>query len=87
MNATKEYLPNFYIFKGIKKAREYVSRCDDGAMWAIQKKGWMDAHLFSQWMNNFLEILERKKVFNLTSRHLIVLDGHKSCNTKCYYQS
>ena len=78
INAAKEYLSHFYIFKGTRATREYVSKCEEGAMSAMQKKGWMDAHLFSRWMDQFIEILEDRKLFSLISRHLIVLDGYKS---------
>ena len=38
----------------------------------------MDAHLFSQWKDKIIELLEAKKVLNPIRRHLIVLDG---CNS------
>ena len=38
INAAREYLPNFYIFKGKRKTREYVARYEDGALWAMQSK-------------------------------------------------
>ena len=38
----------------------------------------MDAHLFSQWMDKFIQVLEGRKILNPTKRHLVVLDGHKS---------
>ena len=42
VNATREYLPNFYIFKGTRKIKEYVSRCQDGAIGPCKRKArWM----------------------------------------------
>ena len=44
----------------------------------MQRKRWMDAHLFSQWMDKFIELLEPRKIINPIKRHLVVLDGHTS---------
>ena len=38
----------------------------------------MDAHLFGQWMDKFINILEGRQIFSPTRRHLVVFDGHKS---------
>ena len=37
----------------------------------------MDSHLFSSWMNKFIEILQNRKFFRPTKKHMIVLDGHE----------
>ena len=38
INGVGEYLPNFYILKKTRKIREYVFKCEDGALQAMQKK-------------------------------------------------
>ena len=32
----------------------YPNFCDEGCMWAMQKKDWMDSNLFVQWMEKFI---------------------------------
>ena len=44
----------------------------------MQKKGWMDSHFSFQWTDKFIEILEGRKLLNLTTKHMILLNGHKS---------
>ena len=55
-----------------------MAKCENRVLRAMQKIWWMDAHLFAQWMENFIAILERKNNLNLTKTHLVILDGHKS---------
>ena len=31
----REYLPHLYIFKGTRTTKEYVSKCEEGAMYAM----------------------------------------------------
>ena len=78
INAICESLSNFYVFKEKRYTREYVAKCDNGAFWTMQKRGWMDALFFAQWMGKFIDILERRQILSSTRRHLIVLDGYKS---------
>ena len=42
VNANGESIPNYYIFKEIRKIKKYVALCEEGAMMGKQKKGWMD---------------------------------------------
>ena len=44
----------------------------------MSKKGWMDNHLFAQWMDHFLNSLTTRGDFSPLQRHLLILDGHKS---------
>ena len=78
ISAAEDHLPNFYIFKGTRKTRCYVSKYEDGCMWTMQKKGWMDSNLFAQWMEHFIQFLKQKRGLSPTKRYLVVLDGHKS---------
>ena len=49
INASGQTIPNYYIFKGIRKLREYTMFCEEGAMLGMQKKGWMDSTHFMEW--------------------------------------
>ena len=47
INASGETISNYHIFKGVRKQRNYVIKCEDGALQGMQKKGWMDSiHFF-----------------------------------------
>ena len=48
VNANGEFIPNYYIFKGIRKIKNYVALCEEGAMMGTQKKGWMDTIYFME---------------------------------------
>jgi len=57
VNAAGECIPNFYIFKGKRKVRDYVSKCEPDAVFAMQQNGWMTSFLFLAWITNFIELL------------------------------
>ena len=38
VNANGESIPNYYIFKGIRKIKNYVALCEEGAMMGMQKR-------------------------------------------------
>ena len=51
INAASDYIPNFYIFKSKKRKRNYISKCDNGALWAMQRS-WMDLTFsLNSWTN------------------------------------
>jgi len=79
INARGETIPNFFIFKGKKKARNYLKKtCEKGAGIAMQPKAWMTNVLFKAWVLYFLRNLEATYGILASNRHLLVLDGHKS---------
>ena len=78
INASGEIIPNYYIFKGLRIRRDYIALCEDGATFDMQKKGWVDSYQFSTWMDNFVMVLRGKRTLSTTSRHLLILDGHKA---------
>ena len=41
---------------------------------AMQKKGWMNSFLFSQWIGYFIEALTTKGGIAPTNRYLMILD-------------
>ena len=78
VNAAGHFLPNFYIFKGVRNTKNYTCLCEPGATQGLQKKGWMDTYNFSCWMDHFTFLKEKKGVLSPSMRHLIILDGYKS---------
>ena len=78
VNANGECIPNYYIFKGIRKIKNYVALCEEGAMMGMQKKGWMDTIHFMEWMDHFIHKMESEGRLSQEQRHLLILDGHKS---------
>ena len=52
---TRDSIFNYYIFKGARERNKFPILCEEGATMGMQKKKrWMDNHLFSQWMDHFL---------------------------------
>jgi len=78
INATRETIPNFYIFKGKRRTRNFLVKTSDlEDVMAMQEKAWMTTALFTTSMNHFLRILS-KQGLDPSNRHLLVMDGHKS---------
>jgi len=49
INAKGESIPNFYIFKGKKKTRNFIKQTGEkGTTMAMQKKAWMTNELFRE---------------------------------------
>ena len=69
-NVSGDFIPNYYIFKGIRPRRDYTVFCEDNATFEMQKKGWIDSYQFSKWMDHFLHVLTEKVVLSTTNRHL-----------------
>ena len=78
INASGQTIPNYYIFKGIRKLRNYTMFCEEGAMLGMQKKGWMDSTHFMEWMDFFVHRMIEEGRQPPQERHLVILDGHKS---------
>ena len=78
VNALGQSIPNFYIFKGKRKLRNYIVRCEQDSCMAMQPNGWMTAFLFSAWITHFLCIVRRRYGISQANRHLLILDGHGS---------
>jgi hypothetical protein len=78
INAVGETIPNFYIFKGKRRSRDYIQLCENHATMGMQSKGWMDGYLFKKWMDHFLQVMRIRGGLSPTQRYLMVLDGHTS---------
>ena len=78
VNAAEQWIPNFYIFKGVRHTKNYTILCEEGATQGLQKKGWMDTYNFSCWIDHFTFLKEKKRLLSPSLRHLLILDGHKS---------
>jgi hypothetical protein len=46
INAARQSIPSFYIFRGKRFLRNYIKNCEDGAAMAMQPKAWMTGFLF-----------------------------------------
>jgi hypothetical protein len=80
-----ETIPNFYIFKGMRRKRDYIAKCEANATMAMQNHAWMDAFLFNKWMDHFIEE-ERRYVTNPKTSY----DPRWTqftCNLRCDTQS
>ena len=51
INTSGDHIPNYYIFNGIRKLKDYTIFCRTQAMLGIQKKGWMDSTHFLLWID------------------------------------
>ena len=78
INTNGQWICNYYIFKGVRKLRNYVIKCEKGAMQGMKKKGWMDSFHFMEWMNHFINSIKEKEGVPSIERHLLILDGHNS---------
>jgi hypothetical protein len=78
INAAGETIPNFYIFKGMRRKRDYIKKCEPFATCAMQSNAWMNAYLFNKWMDHFIEAMKKKGGMSPIQRHLMILDGHNS---------
>lgn len=79
INASGDFLPNFYIFKGKRRTRNFLKKTGEaGAVFAMQPKAWMTHYLFRAWMTHFLERVDVLYGISPTNRHLLILDGHGS---------
>ena len=78
INASGTTISNYYIFKWIRKLKNYTCLCEKGALVGMQRKGWIDTIHFIEWMHHFIYKLEREESLSQEKRHLLILDGHKS---------
>ena len=55
INANNEKVPNFYIFKGKRKRKDFLRKAGEpDAAIAMQPKAYMMNNLFKEWMHSFL---------------------------------
>jgi len=67
-------LPNFYIFKRERLKDDYIKFYKPNICMAMQKKAWMIAFLFKEFL-----FLFKRSILNgvsLTNRHLLIINGH-----------
>jgi hypothetical protein len=53
VNAARGVLPSFYIFKGERLKDDYIRFCKLGTCMAMQKRVWMIAFLFKEFLSFF----------------------------------
>jgi hypothetical protein len=54
INTARETIPNFYIFKDMRRKRNYIKKCEPFVTCAMQSNTWMNAYLFNNWMDHFI---------------------------------
>ena len=78
VNAAGHHVPNLYIFKGKRRHRNFILKCEPQAVMAMQPNAWITAFLFSIWISRFISILSDRYGILQENRHLLLLDGHGS---------
>jgi hypothetical protein len=78
INADGGCIANFYILKGTYFLNDYVKRCEQNAVMAMQSNAWMTRWLFESWISHFIGCLKKGPGIDQANRHLLVLDGHNS---------
>ena len=76
INAARDTIPHYYVFKGKRPKQDFISLYENGACMGIQDNGYMDAPNFRKWMTYFLNYHESRGNLLLTKRMLLILDGH-----------
>ena len=78
VNAASHHVPNLYIFKGKRRHRNFILKCEPQVVMAMQPNAWMTAFLFSTWISHFISILSDRYGISQENRHLLLLDRHGS---------
>ena len=78
INAAREIVPGFYIFKGKRMRRNYIIHCEDGTAMAMQPEAWMTQFLFSNWITHFINCLSTRGGVSHERRHLLIMDEYNS---------
>jgi len=79
VNAAREKLPNYYIFKGKRKSINYLCKTGEKeATMTKQPKAWMTQYLFKERMVYFLKNVRGIHPLSPNCKHLLILDGHTS---------
>ena len=76
INATKETISNFYIFKGMRRKRDYIAKCKPYKTCAMQRNAWMNAYLFNKWMDHYIQAMKKRGGMTPIQKHLLILHGH-----------
>lgn len=78
MNASRQVIPTFYIFREKIFRQNHIEYCEPGATMAMQPQAWMTSYFFSAWISHFLEFVSRLGGIYLKRSHLLILNGHNS---------
>jgi len=78
INAARDNIPNYYVFKGKQYQKEYITRCKEGAQMGMQENAWMIGFLFDKWLNHFIGNLYKRGGVSPSNRHLLIVDGYNS---------
>ena len=78
INAIRQHILGFYIFRGKRIRDNYIRFCEDGAAMTMQSKAWMTQFRFSNWISHIINSLESRGGISPENRHLLIVDGHNS---------
>jgi len=76
-SAAGHFLPPMLIFKREPMADSLKSGAPNGTIFACTESGWIDAQVFLQWLQHFIDCVKPSN----DNKHLLVLDGH-ACHSK-----
>jgi len=54
INATRDNIPNYCVFKGKQYQKEHIARCKEGACMEMQENAWMIGFLFGKWLDHLI---------------------------------
>ncbi|KAH9314182.1 hypothetical protein KI387_022809 [Taxus chinensis] len=76
VNAARQSIPGFYLFKAKRQLKNYIAGCEPGACMAAQPHAWMTKELFMNWLHHFARSVPGG--VSPKNRHLLIFDGHGS---------
>jgi hypothetical protein len=66
INAHREEVPSFYIFKGMHFCQNYIQDYENEATMAMQPKAWMTRFLFYNWLEYFIKNID--ELYGMSSK-------------------
>jgi len=70
INASGQSIPNFYIFRGKQRTRNFLKKTSEkDDVRDMQSKAWMTNALFKEWMLHFLHTLSTDHDLSTENRH------------------
>ncbi|XP_059068688.1 MFS-type transporter clz9-like [Cryptomeria japonica] len=74
VNASRQSIPVFYLFKGKRQIQIHIAKCELGACMATQQHAWMTNELFMSWLQHFKHSIPGG--VSPTKRCLLIFDDH-----------
>lgn len=74
MNAAGGFIPPLFVFPRKNMKAELLDGAPPGSIAACHPSGWIQQHIFSQWLQHFIDIVKPSREDPV----LLILDGHYS---------